>query len=183
MSVTLPATKNIKVGETLTITPTIEPDEVGATYQWMKNGSPAVGARSKEKVFVLENAQKADSGVYTLSVTIQSTPTISTPCVVTVRDETTPPDPKPLVGDYYIHSLLPARNHGFTWMGWWVLDEINKAQLDGFDWIEDPTNARFKYPTVLKALSDNVNTWDDIEIQESRNGYILLLSELMHSNA
>lgn len=174
MSVTLPPTKSVKVGDVLTITPTITPEEdVETKFQWMKNGSEIVG--ETQKVFTIDSATKADSGVYTLSVTSQSSPTVSTPCVVTVRDDTTPPDP--ITGEWYIHDLRPARNRGFTWMGWWVLDEIQKAKNDDFDWIADPTNKRFKYQNVLKSLADNATTWDDIEIQENRNGYILLLSE------
>lgn len=174
MSVTLPVSKSIKVGETLEITPVIVPDELGAIYQWMKNGTNVVGARSREKILILENAQKVDSGLYTLAVTVDSTPTVSTPCVVTVLDDTSPPDPKPPIDlEYYIHDLNPARDHGFTWIGWWVLDELQKAVNENFDWKTNPTDERFKYPHVIKAIADGLDHWDDIEMQESRNGYIL----------
>lgn len=177
MSVTLPATKSLKVGDRLEIIPTITPaEDVDTKFQWMKNGSNIAGATSK--IFSIQSTVKGDSGVYTLSVTDNSTPTISTPCVVTVRDDTTSPDPEPVTGNWYIHDLRPGRDRGFTWIGWWVLDEIQKAINEDFDWMADPTNKRFKYQNVLKALADNRNTWEDIEIQESRNGYILLLSQL-----
>lgn len=177
VSVTLPATKSLKVGEKLELTPTITPaDDVDTKFQWMKNGSAIVGKTTK--TLTIEAVAKSDSGIYTVSVTDQSTPTVSTPCVLTVRDDVTPPDPEPIEGDWYIHDLRPGRDRGFTWMGWWVLDEIQKAINDDFDWIADPTNKRFKYQNVLKALADNKDTWEDIEIQESRNGYILLLSDL-----
>lgn len=176
VSVTLPQTKSILVGDALEIVPTVNPDDSEAVFQWMKNGQALPGKTNKTLLIV--DAQKEDSGVYTLSVTIQSTPTISTPCVVKVSD-ITPPGPDPIEGPWYIHDLRPAQNNGFTWMGWWVLDEIQKANNDNFDWIKDPTNERFKYQNVLKALADNQTTWEDILIQESRNGYILKLSDLV----
>ena len=176
MSVTLPATKPAKVGDAVTITPTIVPaDPVGATYQWFKNGQAIDGKTNQSITF--DPAAKTDSGVYTVSVTVDSTPTVSTPCVLTVTEGSIDPI-EPAVGDWYIHDLRPGRDRGFTWMGWWVLDEIQTALNEDFDWIADPENARFKYQNVLKALADNKDTWEDIEIQESRNGYILLLSEI-----
>lgn len=79
----------------------------------------------------------------------------------------------------YIHDLNPARNAGFIWVGWWVIDEIIKANKDGFDWFADPMNSRFKYPCDIGNLVRGFNKWPDLEIQESRNGYILGRNDLL----
>ncbi|ADG60087.1 Hoc-like head decoration [Acinetobacter phage Acj9] len=176
MSVTLPATKQAKVGDTVALEPTITPDVVeGATFQWFKNGEEIVD--KTERSITFEPVEQTDSGVYTVSVTVDSEPTVSTPCTLTVTAEPEP-EPDPTASDWYIHDLRPARDRGFTWIGWWVLDEIQTALKEDFDWVADPENPRFKHQNVLKALADNKDKWEDIEIQESRNGYILLLSDL-----
>lgn len=180
MVVTLPQTVTGIVGNTVTLTPTIEPTpEMGAIikYQWFKNGETIVGETSA--TLTLANASRVDSGLYTVYVEIDGfSPAVSSPALVTINQDGVDPI-APIEGDWYIHDLRPGRDHGFTWVGWWVLDEIQEALNDGFDWIADPENVRFTYPKVLKALADNKNTWSDIEIQESRNGYILLLSDLV----
>lgn len=73
----------------------------------------------------------------------------------------------------YIHDLRPARNAGFIVVGWWILDEINNALKEGFDWTKNPTDERFKYKDYMKALSDGFVKWADLEVQGTRNGYIL----------
>ncbi|ANA49523.1 Hoc-like head decoration [Salmonella phage vB_SnwM_CGG4-1] len=75
--------------------------------------------------------------------------------------------------DIYIHPLMPGRPGGFLWVGWWVIDEIEEAIADGFDWKIDPGNSRFKYPCSIKAIIKAMNDYGGVEAQESRNGYIL----------
>lgn len=175
-TVTLPDTLQALAGTGVTLTPTTSlADESTATFQWYKNGEELTG--STEKSLSITSAEESDSGSYTVKVTFESESVTSAPCVLTVSNDDTPS--QPVESDWYIHDLRPARDAGFTWIGWWVLDEIQKAQNEGFDWIADPTNERFKYQNVLVALSANKDTWADIEIQESRNGYILLLSSLI----
>lgn len=58
-------------------------------------------------------------------------------------------------------------------VGWWVIDEINSAKKTGFIWQNDPTNDRFKYKIDLATLANAMVIWNDVEVQESRNGYIL----------
>lgn len=100
--------------------------------------------------------------------------TMSAICAVTVLENSIPIEPGPIEApSYYIHNLAPTRDCGFTWIGWWILDELQKATDDNFNWKLDPTNARFKYPSVIKSLADGLTRWDDVEMQESRNGYVL----------
>ena len=75
----------------------------------------------------------------------------------------------------YVHDLNPGRDKGFVWLGWWVMDEIFD---DGFDWIADPENERFTYKLDMKTLATAFKAWPDLEVQESRHGYILGRSDL-----
>lgn len=79
----------------------------------------------------------------------------------------------------YIHDLEPARDRGFIQVGWWVIDEIIKANNDGFNWLENPYDTRFKYPCEIANLVGGFSKWQDLEIQESRNGYIIGREELI----
>lgn len=78
----------------------------------------------------------------------------------------------------YLHDLNGGplgggRNKGYIWVGYWVIDEIIDAIIEGFDWMADPHNSRFKYKCEIARLADGFNQYPDLEVQESRNGYIL----------
>lgn len=79
----------------------------------------------------------------------------------------------------YIHDLMPARNAGFIQIGWWVYDEIISALKDGFKWEEKPFDERFKYKCELANLAWGFSHYGDLEVQESRNGYIYGRKELI----
>lgn len=78
----------------------------------------------------------------------------------------------------YIHPI-PWRRCGYIWIGWWVFDEIVEANADGFDWMSDPMNERFKYPKDISTLAWGFENYGDLEVQESRNGYIYCRDELV----
>lgn len=74
----------------------------------------------------------------------------------------------------FIHSNpLPQRKSVYIWMGWWVIDEIIKAKEDGFDWHAAPDDKRFRYKCDLAYLASLIDTHDQVDVQESRDGYIL----------
>ncbi len=81
-------TKAIKVGEKLTITPTITETQGIQTYQWYKNDEKLDG--KVNKILEIENATIEDSGNYALEVTTTvdaiSTETTSNVCKVTVSN-------------------------------------------------------------------------------------------------
>lgn len=83
-----------------------------------------------------------------------------------------------------IHDLNPSlkygggRDRGYIWVGWWVMDEIVDAMLEGFRWHDDPYNDRFKHKCEIAAIAEGFNKWSDMEIQESRHGYILNKNDL-----
>lgn len=72
----------------------------------------------------------------------------------------------------YIHDLNPGRDAGFIQIGYWVFDEIIKALDDKFKWQDDPFNSRFKYKCEIAKLAWGFAHYPNLEIQESRNGYI-----------
>lgn len=78
---------------------------------------------------------------------------------------------------------LPWRKAGFIWIGWWVLDEIKEALIDKFNWVDDPMNDRFTYKEDMSTLAWGFNTYDNLEVQESRNGYILGREELIDGHS
>lgn len=70
----------------------------------------------------------------------------------------------------YIHPL-PWRNTGFMYLGWWILNEIQKAKELGLDWKTEFD--KLEYSDSLETLSIMFSNYDEVEVQESRNGYIL----------
>lgn len=73
--------------------------------------------------------------------------------------------------EYYYHEINGAV---FTYMHWWVYDDIRNGVKHGVDWIKDPMDPIFKYPCHVAYISFLIRTFDSVYIQESRNGRILL---------
>ncbi len=71
----------------------------------------------------------------------------------------------------YIHPL-PSRDSCFIWCGYWVIDEIEYAVENGINW-KDPDPTDLKYKLDLRTIAKMVHDYDNISIQESRNGWIL----------
>ncbi|UPW37898.1 hypothetical protein ESCO10_00116 [Escherichia phage vB_EcoM_ESCO10] len=77
----------------------------------------------------------------------------------------------------YIHPL-DHRDSGYIWMGWWVMDEIERATVEGLNW-KAPDGTDLKYKCDLKTLSIMLDLYNNVEVQESRNGYILNRADLL----
>lgn len=73
-------------------------------------------------------------------------------------------------GVKYIHPL-ESRNSAYLWSGWWVMDEIQKAVKENINWKDQ--NANVKYKDDMKTIAYTLENYPNVEIQESRNGYIL----------
>lgn len=84
-----------------------------------------------------------------------------------------PPEPLDLVCPIIYDNPLPVRTSVYIWMGWWVIDEIIKAKADNFDWVKSPNDERFRYKCDIAKLAGLIEKYDHVEVQESRNGYIL----------
>lgn len=83
----------------------------------------------------------------------------------------------------YLHDLNPGRNSGFAQVGYWITDEIQKANKNGIDWTNPDEIANFKYKDSISDIAAGLTEYDDIEIQESRNGKILHRSDLVVESA
>ena len=152
------------------------PEKTSVKYKWSKDGN--IVSTSDKYSFIMN---KSKAGTYSLKVidNLNDDLFVETTHEIALDDSKPGPDPDPeLDGTKYIHDLNPARNNGYYWLGWWVHDEINDALVEGFDWMADPENERFKYKVDLKTLAYGFKTWDDLEVQESRHGYILTKRDL-----
>ena len=167
ISVAMTKDFSASLGQTLTINPicTITPSSCSHSCSWSKDGETVSNTNSLS----LNLTELSDFGTYDHLTEVQANGGYQAASLLTSINVVALSsfDVK------YIHDLRPARDAGFIWIGWWVIDEINKAVKDKFDWISDPINSRFKYKDDLYTLANGFSKWNDLEIQESRNGYIL----------
>ncbi|ACL78403.1 hoc head outer capsid protein [Escherichia phage JS10] len=70
-------------------------------------------------------------------------------------------------------SYPGGRNRAHMWIGWWVLDEIKGALAKDQDWAINIEDSNFRYKCELMKVAELLSRYPDVEIQESRNGYIL----------
>lgn len=78
----------------------------------------------------------------------------------------------------YVHPL-PQRQSAYIWCGWWVLDAMQKLTLEGKDW-KTATKEDTPYYCHLAVLNWMVETYPDVDVQESRNGRIVHRSAIEH---
>ena len=74
-----------------------------------------------------------------------------------------------------IHPL-PCRNSAYIWVGWWVMDEIEKLTNEGKDWKNPPEDS--KYKPHLATLAKMITDYPEVDVQESRHGRIVHRSAL-----
>lgn len=71
----------------------------------------------------------------------------------------------------YVHPL-PWRESAYIWIGWWVMDEIQRITKEGKDWrLATPDDS--KYYCHIALLAKMLEDYDEVDVQESRNGYII----------
>lgn len=88
----------------------------------------------------------------------------------------------PIIYAHDLNATLPlggGRNEAYMWIGWWVWDEIREAVKTGIDWTIDIMNSSFKYKCELQKVASLLVKYPQVEIQESRNGYILGREQLL----
>ena len=66
---------------------------------------------------------------------------------------------------------LPHRDSVFMDVGYWVVDDLFELEAQGEKWYEDPELS--KYPKQAKQIATLLEQFENVEIQESRNGRIL----------
>ncbi|ASZ76093.1 Hoc-like head decoration [Salmonella phage SG1] len=141
----------------------------GATgvYSWTKDGSPVEGSTSTLAI------DTSDIGSQVIGVSVVVSAADYNPVTVTKTGNVTvtakvAPAPK---GELpYVHPL-PHRTSAYIWCGWWVMDEIQKMTEEGKDWKTDDPDSKYylhRY-TLQKMMKD----YPEVDVQESRNGYII----------
>lgn len=169
------------IGETVALRPVckISPEYAKRTCTWWRNG---IELSPDEDIDIPINSE-ADYGFYTLK-SVGTAPGAYTPAYQELEVEIHPRDSLvcPLIYDHNLNPELPyggGRDACYMWLGWWVWDEILESVLAGYDWRVDIANSHFKYKCELQKVSALINQFPEVEIQESRNGYILNKADLL----
>lgn len=167
----------VSKGESLTLSPTVTTKpNVNTKMTWVKDNK--VIATTQKLVLPIKS--RDDQGIYTFSVLAQAASGSYNPAIADYKIEVKVAlDPYNYDTDIYIHDLNPARNKGFIQVGWWVIDEINSAVKSGIKWNENPDDNKFKYNQYLNTLAKGFIKWPDLEVQGTRDGYILGRAQLI----
>ncbi|WWS24216.1 hypothetical protein vBKpnAMK3_00271 [Klebsiella phage vB_Kpn_AM_K3] len=143
------------------------PEGATGVYSWTKDGSPVEGSTS---TLVIDTS---DIGSQVIEVSVEVSAENYNPITVTTTGNVTitkrvAPEPD---GELpYIHPL-PFRGTAYIWCGWWVMDEIQRMTVEGKDWkLDDPDSDYYLHRYTLAKMLDD---YPEVDVQESRNGYIV----------
>lgn len=170
VSVTLtPSSITAEKGAEASFTAAVTGAPAGASvaYSWTKDGSPVDGSTSTLEI------DTSDIGSQVIEVSVEVSAEDYTPITVTKTGDVTitkrvAPEPD---GELpYIHPL-PFRGTAYIWCGWWVMDEIQRMTVEGKDWkLDDPDSDYYLHRYTLAKMLDD---YPEVDVQESRNGYIV----------
>ncbi|QBP05533.1 capsid and scaffold protein [Escherichia phage PHB12] len=152
---------------TFTANVTGAPDAAQITYSWKKDSSPVEGSTN---VYTIDTSSVGSQTIEVTAVvtaTDYDSKTVKTTGQVQVTDKVAPESEGELP---YVHPL-PHRTSAYIWCGWWVMDEIQKMTEEGKDWKTDDPDSKYylhRY-TLQKMMKD----YPEVDVQESRNGYII----------
>lgn len=154
--------KDVKEGAIISLMATIAPTKETATYAWFKDG---VSLENITPIFTKAEADAEDAGVYKVVVTFEDTSVMEKSITLTVAER------KPWFNA--VVTELKHRESGFIHIGWWELDLIDAYKKAGEDW-RTHINSMY-YHCTAKVIDAwlTANPDSEIEVQESRNGYIL----------
>ena len=143
------------------------PEGATGVYSWTKDGSPVEGSTS---TLVIDTS---DIGSQVIEVSVEVSAEDYTPITVTKTGDviiTKRVAPEPDGELPYIHPL-PFRGTAYIWCGWWVMDEIQRMTVEGKDWkLDDPDSDYYLHRYTLAKMLDD---YPEVDVQESRNGYIV----------
>ncbi|ARW58161.1 head outer capsid protein [Serratia phage X20] len=161
-----PVNPKVTVGDVTTFTATVTDSGTDTVkYDWEVDGVSS-GSDSTLEVPGLV------AGTTTVRVVVTLTPEEGDP--VEIEDTTILTIENKIIDTKnlkYIHPL-DHRQSAYLWCGWWVMDEIEKASKEDIDW-KNPDDTELKYKVDLKTLAYMLETYPNVEVQESRHGYIL----------
>lgn len=152
---------------TFTANVTGAPEEAQITYSWKKDSSPVEGSTNVYTVDTSSVGSQTIEVTAIVTATDYDSKTITAEGQVQVTDKVAPEPEGELP---YVHPL-PHRTSAYIWCGWWVMDEIQKMTEEGKDWKTDDPDSKYylhRY-TLQKMMKD----CPEVDVQESRNGYII----------
>ena len=152
---------------TFTANVTDAPEEAQITYSWKKDSSPIEGSTNVYTVDTSSVGSQTIEVTAVVTATDYDSKTITAEGQVQVTDKVAPEPEGELP---YVHPL-PHRTSAYIWCGWWVMDEIQKMTEEGKDWKTDDPDSKYylhRY-TLQKMMKD----YPEVDVQESRNGYII----------
>ncbi|AHK11026.1 putative head outer capsid protein, Hoc [Escherichia phage HY01] len=152
---------------TFTANVTGAPEAAQITYSWKKDSSPVEGSTNVYTVDTSSVGSQTIEVTATVTATDYDSKTITAEGQVQVTDKVAPEPEGELP---YVHPL-PHRTSAYIWCGWWVMDEIQKMTEEGKDWKTDDPDSKYylhRY-TLQKMMKD----YPEVDVQESRNGYII----------
>lgn len=152
---------------TFTANVTGAPEEAQITYSWKKDSSPVEGSTNVYTVDTSSVGSQTIEVTAVVTATDYDSKTITAEGQVQVTDKVAPEPEGELP---YVHPL-PHRTSAYIWCGWWVMDEIQKMTEEGKDWKTDDPDSKYylhRY-TLQKMMKD----YPEVDVQESRNGYII----------
>lgn len=152
---------------TFTANVTDAPEEAQITYSWKKDSSPVEGSTNVYTVDTSSIGSQTIEVTATVTAADYDSKTITATGQVQVTDKVAPEPEGELP---YVHPL-PHRTSAYIWCGWWVMDEIQKMTEEGKDWKTDDPDSKYylhRY-TLQKMMQD----YPEVDVQESRNGYII----------
>lgn len=152
---------------TFTANVTDAPEEAQIEYSWKKDSSPVEGSTNVYTVDTSSVGSQTIEVTATVTATDYDSKTITAEGQVQVTDKVAPEPEGELP---YVHPL-PHRTSAYIWCGWWVMDEIQKMTEEGKDWKTDDPDSKYylhRY-TLQKMMKD----YPEVDVQESRNGYII----------
>ena len=152
---------------TFTANVTDAPEEAQITYSWKKDSSPVEGSTNVYTVDTSSIGSQTIEVTATITATDYDSKTVTAEGQVQVTDKVAPEPEGELP---YVHPL-PHRTSAYIWCGWWVLDEIQKMTEEGKDWkTEDPDSKYYLHRYTLQKM---MKDYPEVDVQESRNGYII----------
>ncbi|EDB5153556.1 PKD domain-containing protein [Salmonella enterica subsp. enterica serovar Braenderup] len=143
------------------------PEEAQIEYSWKKDSSPVEGSTNVYTVDTSSIGSQTIEVTATVTAADYDSKTITAEGQVQVTDKVAPEPEGELP---YVHPL-PHRTSAYIWCGWWVMDEIQKMTEEGKDWKTDDPDSKYylhRY-TLQKMMKD----YPEVDVQESRNGYII----------
>lgn len=152
---------------TFTANVTDAPEEAQITYSWKKDSSPVEGSTNVYTVDTSSVGSQTIEVTAVVTATDYDSKTITAEGQVQVTDKVAPEPEGELP---YVHPL-PHRTSAYIWCGWWVMDEIQKMTEEGKDWkTEDPDSKYYLHRYTLQKM---MKDYPEVDVQESRNGYII----------